>query len=102
MNDLLATTVLILLFALRCMLPLVLTLLIGYSMNRLVTRWQAEEQASMKVETCWETKNCPPEQRDNCPVYRQTGVACWQVKQQLTGVLPQACLECPLYTPKLA
>jgi hypothetical protein len=45
MNDLQATGVLIFLFALRCLLPLLLTLGIGYLMNWQVERWQEQDAA---------------------------------------------------------
>jgi len=37
------TAVLVGLFALRCILPLAITLAFGYVMNRLVERWQDED-----------------------------------------------------------
>ena len=46
MNEISATILLVFLFALRCLLPLVITLAIGYLMNRLVEHWQAEERAA--------------------------------------------------------
>ena len=45
MEETQATAVLILMFALRCIAPLLITLAIGYLMNRLVDRWQAEDAA---------------------------------------------------------
>ncbi len=38
-----AIPTLILIFALRCLVPLLLTLLIGWAMNRLVDKWENEE-----------------------------------------------------------
>ena len=45
MNEIETTTVFFAFFALRCIVPLLLTLTIGIAMNRLVDRWQAEEKA---------------------------------------------------------
>ncbi len=45
MTELQASLMITTFFALRCLLPFGLTLAIGYTMNRLVSRWQAEEQA---------------------------------------------------------
>ena len=105
MNEIQATFVLILLFALRCLLPLVITLAIGYVMNGLVTRWQAEEQAhpipvpvlATAGARCWDVKHCPPEQRNRCPAYLRSGVPCWQARQEAEGKLPALCVDCPLY-----
>ena len=47
MNALQSTVVLFILFTLRCLIPLLLTLAIGYLMNAQVTRWQAEEAATI-------------------------------------------------------
>ena len=45
MSDIQAAGTIILFFALRCIAPLVVTVGIGYLMNRLVARWEAEETA---------------------------------------------------------
>ncbi|MBP7998396.1 MAG: hypothetical protein KA314_04410 [Chloroflexi bacterium] len=100
MNEYLATVVMLLFFALRCLIPFGLTLAIGYMMNRLVAGWQAEEKAQpilTSKTTCWEAKDCPPERRNQCPSFRQTNMACWEVRSQVTGALPETCLTCPLY-----
>lgn len=47
MNETVAATTLTFLFVLRCLLPLLITLAIGYVMNSLVDRWQAEERAAV-------------------------------------------------------
>jgi hypothetical protein len=46
MNTSQATFTMALLFALRCFLPLVLALGIGYAMNRQVDKWEAEAAGS--------------------------------------------------------
>jgi hypothetical protein len=123
MNDLQATFVLVLMFALRCIAPLALTLVIGYLMNRLVDRWEAEEAAERlgSVVTaspraggrsrralselklpCWVFRNCDPESRENCPAYQQPGLACWLARKKIEGRLPGDCPGCPLYGPAYA
>lgn len=47
MNSFQSTIILLILFTLRCLFPLLLTLAIGYLMNAQVTRWQAEEAAAI-------------------------------------------------------
>ncbi len=39
-----ATGIIAVLFALRCLLPLALTLAVGYAMNRIAARWEEEAQ----------------------------------------------------------
>ena len=100
MTELQATAIMMIFFVLRCMIPFAFTLLIGYLMNKLVARWQAEEKATPAMATagpCWEVKNCPPAQRAECPASVQLHIPCWQLKTQLTGSLPEPCLTCALY-----
>lgn len=106
MNEIQATFALVLLFALRCLLPLVITLAIGYVMNGLVTRWQAEEKACsipMAVLAtaglrCWDVKHCSVKQRNRCPAYLRSGIPCWQARQEANGKRPALCGACPFYT----
>lgn len=42
MNDSMATGVIAVLFVLRCLLPLVLTLVVGYIMNRIAAGWEED------------------------------------------------------------
>jgi hypothetical protein len=53
MNEFEATGVMILLFALRCIAPLVLIMAVGYFMNRMVDKWErdAQEQQAKERET---------------------------------------------------
>lgn len=83
-----ATFVMILLFALRCVVPLVLTILIGWLMNRLVDKWEAEEAVRV-FHHCEVT---------DCPAYENTAVPCWQTKITSSGQLPAKCETCPIYT----
>jgi hypothetical protein len=45
MNEFRATAILFAFFALRCIAPLLITLAIGYAMNRIVNHWEAEDEA---------------------------------------------------------
>jgi lipoate synthase len=102
------------LFALRCIVPIVLTLVIGYLMNKLVDSWEAEEARS-KTEAgvqncqsmnnvshrfrpnridCWTFRNC---EASDCPAYKNTAIVCWQKKQATLGYMPEACQNCPIY-----
>ena len=122
MNGFDATLVMLALFALRCVVPLALTAGLGYLMNRLVDRWEAEEAAEIGAEKaipvplverpatrerqpvlsllsfpCWVTNNCPEEKRKRCPACEQKDVPCWQARLQAEGALPANCPDCPRY-----
>lgn len=120
MDELQSSVVLTALFALRCVAPFAFTLAIGYLMNRLVDRWQAEEEAERRAvreeqrpETvmpsdgsrlpvrtipCWLLKRCDETKRANCPAAKQPGLPCWLVKMRAEGVLPDDCPDCPIYS----
>ncbi|HEX6384477.1 MAG TPA: hypothetical protein VF177_07390 [Anaerolineae bacterium] len=120
MNEFQATTVFIAFFALRCVVPLLLTVAIGAAMNYLVDRWEAEEKAATPGEVgvsvvakpavrladipvaaipCWLVKKCNP---SDCPAYQQQEIPCWLARMRTEGKLPAACLSCELYTPREA
>lgn len=113
MNEFQATAVMIGLFALRCVLPIALALGIGYAMNRLVDRWDAQdstagEPAPVMTATsipvlevpervpCWVLRNCDEATRSRCPAGKGV-VACWVARLRVEGALPAGCADCPLY-----
>jgi hypothetical protein len=82
------TAVLSFLFALRCVLPLLITLTVAYLMNRLVDRWEAEERAKSQH---------LPDRHQYCPTYKQWGSLCWLARLRREGTLPAECAACPIY-----
>jgi hypothetical protein len=118
MNDFQATTILIALFALRCVVPFALLLAIGYGMNRLVDHWEKDEKAPSEPRPsiplaisprasehmpkskipCWVFNNCDEKTRTACPAYANQSVACWVARLRVDGRLPAKCAGCPLYT----
>ncbi len=124
MSDFQATAVIVALFALRCIAPLVLTLVVAYVMNRLVDRWQAADDLSVTGQEeltvqpagggllggslpvitipCWILRNCEPEARTDCPAFQHPGLPCWMVRSSKDGLLPAACTDCPIYSQALA
>ena len=124
MSDFQATAVIVALFLLRCIAPLLFTLVVAYIMNRLVDRWQAADELSgveredltvqpagggrlgrsLPVITipCWILRNCEPEARTDCPAFQHPGLPCWMVRSSKDGLLPVACSDCPLYKQALA
>ncbi len=116
MKETQATAVLFLMFALRCIAPLILTLGIGFLMNRLVDRWQAEEAKAEVQELpepvvspapsvrlpsitvpCWILRNCDDVAKADCPAHKQPGVPCWLARLRAEGSLPDGCPDCPIY-----
>jgi len=118
MNNLQATTVMIALFALRCIVPLLLTVGLVRLMNRLVERWTAEEAAREQGAlggtplvsrpaipvtsatptpsfSCWLLRNCDETRRAGCPAYRRQSIPCWQARLMEEGKLPAGCQTCP-------
>ncbi len=111
------TMTLVALFALRCIMPLVITLAFGYLMNHLVDRWQQEDKAADATITegepsssrrpnvmlpavtipCWILNNCDETTFADCAAYKQPGLPCWMARLRSDGALPTDCPNCPIY-----
>lgn len=122
MSEFNAALVMVALFALRCIVPLALTLGLGYVMNRLVDRWDAEDakravaipatpqpQAGAPQPAsawlslpCWVTNTCPEKKRADCAAFHNAGLPCWEARRQMEGDLPASCPDCPRYQGALA
>lgn len=114
MNASQATLTMVLLFALRCLVPLALMFGIGYAMNWLVDRWEAEAADKNGLQklgqetavsqsssgNCWSIKQCDPNLRENCPGFAQQVLPCWLARTRTEGILPAECTTCPLYKQK--
>lgn len=95
------------LLALRCGLPLLITLLIGRWLSRLDAKWQAEEAAraacagsmAARVEAprCWEIKGCDPAMRATCPAHALRPLPCWWAFRRLNGRVPERCYACAVF-----
>ncbi len=119
MDEFQAAGMMVLLFALRCVAPLVLTMGVGYLMNRMVDKWEREAEVQLTsvperkqpVEVgvlvaekrplsslpCWLTTGCRPEKRKSCPAFLQRDKPCWAARLAVEGVLPADCPDCPVY-----
>ncbi|HSM55775.1 MAG TPA: hypothetical protein VK879_06425 [Candidatus Sulfomarinibacteraceae bacterium] len=122
MNEFGATVFMITLFALRCVAPLLITLGVGYLMNRLLDRWAAEDaqvrepvpggavpafgaertpaaepRPSILSIPCWVFNNCEETRRASCPGCNEKGIPCWQARLMAEGRLPETCPDCPRY-----
>ena len=122
MSELRAAGVILLFFALRCIVPLVITAAIAFFMNRLVDRWEAEEAALKAAPTvtpekgqtatavkkapcnltCWLVRSCDQQKRANCPAYLEPTLPCWIARMLAEGALPESCSDCQVYDSKLA
>lgn len=122
MNEFQATAVLVAMFALRCVVPLLLMVAIGYAMNKLANRWESEEKAAPDARPaipvpmaaarpaptpsvpCWVFRNCDESSRTRCPAYQTPSLACWVALTRAEGKIPARCAGCPRYTgmPALA
>lgn len=122
MNEFQATSVLVVLFALRCVLPIVLVATIAYSMKRLVKHWEKEtaegsgalpvfslpmatpmpEPSTRPAIPCWVFRNCDERTRANCPAYVTKAPLCWLARIGSDGRVPAQCAGCPRYTEAAA
>jgi hypothetical protein len=95
------TTILFILGSLlRIGIPVAITAVILYLLNRLDKRWQKEAIITPVIPTgkpCWEVKGCSAQKMKNCPAASQPYVPCWQVFRGKDGVLKDACLECEVF-----
>lgn len=88
-------------------IPIGLTVLLVWALSKLDAHWRAEAEAR-KVRTsalgadvrqvrCWETRDCAPEQRQDCPAYHEPELPCWQVFRVRDGRLQEACFGCGVF-----
>jgi len=118
MNDFQAISVMVALFALRCVLPLVLLAAVAYGMKRLVRHWEKEEAAAATPRPsiplpmaaqpenrspkpsipCWVFNNCDETTRQACPAYIHQTAICWLIRLGVEGRVPAKCADCPLYS----
>lgn len=83
---------------LRLALPLAITVLVVAVLRRLDARWQAEaaNMPALPDAKCWQVKNCPPEQRENCTA-ATSNQPCWQERRLKNGYLREECLSCEVF-----
>lgn len=116
MSEIQATGVLVLLFALRCVVPIAFVAGIGYLMNRLVDHWEQEEKERAAAPTpqpvpkpatgvalpkitvpCWILRNCEPDKRLGCAAFTHSSLPCWVARMNAEGALPAGCPNCPVF-----
>ncbi len=92
---------------LRIGIPVAVTLLVFFWLNRMDRRWQEEsekEQIRLQVlgrapgnTRCWETRHCSEESKSKCPAYKKQDKPCWQVFRRSNGVLKEQCIGCKVF-----
>ncbi|HLC05092.1 MAG TPA: hypothetical protein VJK02_18820 [Anaerolineales bacterium] len=107
MDGLTALSALLTGLVLRFGIPLAITALAAWGLRALDAHWQAEGEALRRRARslgaaahqvrCWETHDCPAEQREACPAFARTDVPCWQVFRETSGRLPETCFTCPVF-----
>jgi hypothetical protein len=109
MNDLGGVS---LLFALRCIVPLAITVSLGYAAQRMYARWQAEAGIKPRAvpkpvlrtadgPDCWTVNGCSAASRQKCPAYQRPELTCWSARMIQEGALPTNCATCLLFSPAL-
>ncbi len=128
MNEFQGTAVIVVLFALRCVAPILLMMTIAYGMKRLVRHWEHQEAAMARLTgpqpaqskpapsqaaitlamaaeqtvksaiPCWMLNNCDEQTRRNCPAFASPSLACWVARLRAEGQIPAKCAGCALYT----
>ena len=103
MDKFLATVYMVLGLLLRIGIPFAVTFVLAVFLRRLDTKWRLEALQAQPGEAilhelwsdnpCWQGKNCPEEQREQCPAYLQNERSCWAVFQENEHLQSQ-CLNC--------
>lgn len=88
MTDLLPLFYVIVGLILRVAIPIGITFLMGWFLNRLDARWQVEakqvhetlvqRKRPVSVQPCWEYMHCPASVRGNCPIFGKLDLLCWE------------------------
>ncbi len=94
-------------FFLRIGLPLLITMGVGYLIQRwlepkavheqfegMIRSAQEQRAASAMIRPCWEIKNCPAEARATCAAGQQADIPCWLARQIDGQPLPEGCAMC--------
>ena len=105
--DEVGTVVIVSLFFFRIGIPLLVTFLLTYLIDRFITKKSAARANNTEIERaaeeapflvpCWDMRDCPPEKRGKCQAISRPGVPCWLTMQLVDGHLSTDCLGCPVF-----
>lgn len=97
---------------LRIGVPVALTVAAAWALRKLDLSWQREAEdyraragigrATFELIQCWVLNDCPSEQRERCPAYRERQGPCWQHFRDERGRLTERCLGCQVFKRALA
>jgi hypothetical protein len=93
----------ILLFLLRVLIPIAITIAFIGLLKWLDERWKkeadVEESQVLKIGNagCWEINNCPDEERAGCKAFQNPDQPCWQVFRDKNGRLQESCIGCDIF-----
>jgi hypothetical protein len=96
-----STLAIILGLLVRLAIPIFITAIVIVALRAVDKRWQDEANQlplPMHVEkpSCWDVKNCTPEQMNECPSPK-SAEPCWQIHRQANGYLREECLSCVVF-----
>ena len=110
------------LFVLRLLIPLAITVAVGFWLRRLDAKWQAEARARLAASRaqsedmvepelelfrvveppCWVQKDCPEDVYTRCPALKTPDIPCWLARYRTDGVVPAKCYRCQLFSRRQA
>jgi len=104
----------IFMFVVRIGIPIALTLLVGFWLEkRLAPPQESADKDGLKSKTarytrtgniiqihCWDLKRCEQSQRAQCAAFQHPDLPCWLAIQADGGKLREECFTCSLYKPE--
>lgn len=105
--------IVLLLFAVRIGVPVVLTLAFGYWLERKLRPPEEKHTMRVKIELlprppsskvvrmhCWNLMHCDSAQRAECAAFKHPDLPCWLALQVDAGKVREECFTCQLYKPE--
>jgi hypothetical protein len=99
MSDLQSLLAVLIGIGLRLAVPILVTALAVYALQRLDAHWQSEARSmpvKMRKPACWEMMGCSPERRNDC-TGSSSPLPCWQARRLDNGYLREECLSCKVF-----
>lgn len=87
----------------RIGIPVLITIIAGWLLYRLDTRWQEETRREAAAQGkslmvansgCWDVHHCSEENKAKCPAYAHPEIPCWQNFRSQNGELKESCIGC--------
>ena len=104
-QEVIDTLVIGLMFMLRIGVPLALTLVVGYWLEKKLAPAQEVRPRALPTRSakiiplrCWDIKKCTSTRRAQCAAYRNPSVSCWL--QATSEKVRSECYACAFYKPE--